>query len=43
MLYLNQDMIEATYPMVHKWREVREHLDPKGTFLNDFIIKMGLA
>lgn len=43
MLYLNRDMIEQTYPMVHKWREVREHLDPKGTFLNDFIIKMGLT
>ncbi len=43
MLYKNRKLIEETYPMVHKWREVRKHLDPKGTFLNDFIIKMGLA
>ncbi len=43
MLYMNHGMIAQTYPMADKWRQVRSQMDPKGTFLNDFIIKMGLA
>lgn len=43
MLYMNHGRIAETYPMYEKWKQVRNQMDPKGTFLNDFIIKMGLA
>ena len=42
MLYLNNQFIRDNYPKWDAWRKVRRSLDPNGTFLNDFIIEMGL-
>lgn len=42
-LYLRNDFIREQFSEVDKWIEVRNRMDPKGTFLNDFIIKMGLG
>lgn len=41
-IYNNPAFIKTHYPQVDKWRAVRAELDPKGTFLSDFVIKMGL-
>lgn len=41
-IYGCRDFIKAHYPMSEKWKAVRQQLDPKGTFLSDFVIKMGL-
>lgn len=41
-IYGCRDFIKEHYPMSEKWKEVRHQLDPKGTFLSDFVIKMGL-
>jgi FAD/FMN-containing dehydrogenase len=42
-LYENIEFIRQKYPRWQTWADVRNDLDPKGTFLNDFIIKMGLS
>lgn len=42
MMYLDHPFIERHFPKVQTWINVRNQMDPKGTFLNDFIIKMGL-
>ncbi|MCB0632153.1 MAG: FAD-binding protein, partial [Lewinella sp.] len=42
-LYLNNDFIRKQFERVDDWIAVRQEMDPKGTFLNDFIIKMGLS
>lgn len=34
--------IQSHYPKVDIWKTTRRALDPNGTFLSDFIIKMGL-
>jgi L-gulonolactone oxidase len=41
-LYLNPGFIDQHYPKVQTFRDVRKKMDPKGTFVNDFIVKMGL-
>ena len=41
-LYENHDLIKEKFPMREAWIDERNKADPKGTFLNDFIIKMGL-
>lgn len=41
-VYNKPEFIKKHYPQVDKWRAIRAELDPKGTFLSDFIIKMGL-
>ncbi|HUR30457.1 MAG TPA: FAD-binding protein [Saprospiraceae bacterium] len=43
ILYQNHQFIKDQFPMVDTWIKVRKQMDPKGTFLNDFIIAMGLA
>lgn len=43
VLYQDHAFIFAQFPMANKWVQVRNQMDPKGTFLNDFIISMGLA
>ena len=43
MLYMNNAFIHATYPKYQTWIDVRRQMDPNDTFLNDFVIKMGLA
>ena len=43
MLYLNNQFIKDHYPEWQKWVQVRNQLDPNGTFLSDFILKMGLG
>lgn len=42
MLYLNPSFIHTAYPGYQTWMDVRKQMDPGGTFLNDFIVKMGL-
>lgn len=42
LLYEKPDYIKDNYPMLDTWREVRQRMDPNGTFLNEFVIKMGL-
>ncbi len=42
-LYLNNQFIKDHYPKWQTWVDVRNQLDPKGTFMSDFIQKMGLA
>ncbi len=41
-LYLNPDFIRKHYPRWETWVNVRRKMDPDNTFINDFIIKMGL-
>lgn len=43
ILYHHHDFLKAQFPMMEKWIEVRDKMDPKGTFLSDFIINMGLT
>jgi FAD/FMN-containing dehydrogenase len=43
MLYLNPAFIHTAYPKYQAWIDVRRQMDPEGTFINDFIIKMGLV
>lgn len=43
MLYLHHQFIRDQFPMIDKWIEVRNDLDPKGTFRSDFIDSMGLS
>jgi FAD/FMN-containing dehydrogenase len=42
MLYQNKQFIRDQFPMADKWIQVQQQMDPRGTFLNDFIISMGL-
>lgn len=42
-LYEKNDYIKGWYKDWKIWFDVRKNMDPKGTFLNDFITKMGLA
>lgn len=42
MLYMNTSFIHTAYPKFQTWIDVRRHLDPNNTFINDFVIKMGL-
>ncbi|PHN00827.1 FAD-binding protein [Flavilitoribacter nigricans] len=42
-LYLRNDFIREQFARVGTWMAIRDRLDPKKTFLNDFIIKMGLG
>lgn len=42
MLYLHPAFIHTAYPKYQTWMDVRRQMDPDGTFINDFIIKMGL-
>lgn len=43
MLYTQNDFIREQFPMIDTWIRVRHKMDPKGTFLNDFIVLMGLT
>ncbi|HJW31482.1 MAG TPA: FAD-binding protein [Saprospiraceae bacterium] len=42
MLYLNHAFLQQSYPKMQDWINVRRQMDPDGTFLSDFIVKMGL-
>ncbi len=42
-LYLRQDVIQNHFEKIDTWMEVRAERDKKGTFLNDFIVQLGLA
>ena len=42
-LYQHHDFIRAQFSRTADWIRVRKNLDPKGTFLNDFVIQMGLG
>ncbi len=42
-LYQRNDFVKEKFTKHALWTEKRNEMDPKGTFLNDFIIKMGLA
>jgi hypothetical protein len=42
VLYQRHDVIQMAFPKYQKWINVRRQMDPDGTFINDFIIKMGL-
>jgi hypothetical protein len=42
VLYTRHDVIQVHMPMLQKWIDVRRQMDPNGTFLNDFIVRMGL-
>jgi FAD/FMN-containing dehydrogenase len=42
-LYQRNDFVKEKFVKHALWTEKRNQMDPKGTFLNDFIIKMGLA
>jgi len=42
-LYLNNDFIKDQYKDWKIWSDARKQMDPKGTFVNDFILKMGLV
>ena len=42
VLYQRHDVIQQAIPKYQKWINVRRQMDPDGTFINDFIIKMGL-
>lgn len=42
MLYMNNQFVKQSYPKWQDWVDVRNQLDPGGTFLNDFVLKMGL-
>jgi hypothetical protein len=42
-LYLRQDVIRDHFGKVDDWMTVRAQRDRKGTFLNDFIVQLGLA
>ena len=42
MLYIDTGFIKTAYPKYQTWIDVRRQLDPNNTFINDFVIKMGL-
>ncbi len=42
ILYQRHDVIHTRFPNYQKWIDVRKQMDPNGTFINDFIIRMGL-
>jgi len=42
MLYMDNAFIQSAYPKYQTWIDVRRQMDPDNTFINDFIIKMGL-
>jgi len=42
VLYQRHDVIHLAMPKYQSWINVRRQMDPNGTFINDFIIKMGL-
>lgn len=42
VLYTNHGAIQAWFPKLQVWKNVRKQMDPDGTFLNDFIKRMGL-
>jgi FAD/FMN-containing dehydrogenase len=42
-LYIRHDFIRQQFPRVDRWIKVRDQMDPKGTFLNDFIVQLGLT
>jgi hypothetical protein len=42
-LYHQMDFIFTQFPKATTWVKVRKNMDPKRTFLNDFILNMGLA
>ncbi len=41
-LYERNDFVKSQFKDWKLWSDVRKKLDPKGTFLNDFVVKMGL-
>jgi L-gulono-1,4-lactone dehydrogenase len=43
MLYANNAFIKNSYPKWQTWFNVRQQMDPDCTFINDFILKMGLG
>jgi hypothetical protein len=42
-IYNKDAFIRRHYPMAKKWCEIREKMDPRGTFLSDFVLNMGLG
>ncbi len=42
-LYERNDFIKSKFKDWKIWSDLRKQLDPKGTFLNDFVVKMGLS
>ena len=42
MLYMNNAFIHTAYPKFQTWIDVRRQMDPNDTFINDFVVKMGL-
>ncbi|MEM1359750.1 MAG: D-arabinono-1,4-lactone oxidase, partial [Bacteroidota bacterium] len=42
-LYQHKGFIQEQFPRAKDWTRIRDELDPKGTFLNDFVVLMGLA
>lgn len=42
-LYQHHDFIRSQFSRTDDWIRVRKNLDPKGTFLNDFVLQMGLV
>ena len=43
VLYQKHNVIHEHFPLYQKWKDVRKKMDPEGTFLNDFVIRMGLS
>lgn len=43
MLYANHPFIKHSYPKWQTWFKVRQQMDPDCTFINDFILRMGLG
>lgn len=42
-LYERNDYIKSQFKDWKIWSDARKQMDPNGTFLNDFVVKMGLA
>jgi hypothetical protein len=42
VLYMDHTLIHQVFPKYQTWINVRRQMDPNNTFINDFIIKMGL-
>lgn len=42
-LYTNHEFIRGKFSMLPKWKEVRKKLDPKGTFINEFLERTDLV